>query len=562
LCSPAGLEPGYHFVADPPFFQATPVTDRLSLSSFRPATPWSRPRLALLDCAALIGLALLALVIRVPSLLTVPRFTDEQLEVLYTLPLYRHQALPLVGFDPYTGPVFSYLLAALFWVVGPQPYVPRVLVLLIGVATVAAVYLLGRSVGGRLAGLIAAGLLATSATHVLVNSHIAWSNSMTPLFTTLAFATVMPAVTRRSGPRLAAAGLVFAIALQTHPTVIAFLPGVILALLWRHPRLLLGGWGLLAMLLLIAGYSNVLIYTLPGRGEDPYRLAAGASIPGWSADSDETHRRLLEQRQSGIAGQAGVGSYLANLGAMAHNLPRLAGSIVEERPNWTDYLLDATFWLYAALFVVGLVWPLGRANPLPLLATSSYVVALMFFNGRYEPIFSGRYLVPLLPLAFSGFGTLVADVWSEVSGQVPRLVLASIVVLLIAYPLLPLLRYLQHNGQDGQVDVDLIQSAATLAAARRTTEPLVLDEALGRHSLPGGGDLLMSLQVFLELRNAAYEIGAVTSAKVDGMLGDARTAMVVFALPYDRDLEVRFRFIPVDDRGGARYAAYRLERRS
>jgi len=168
----------------------------------------------------------------------------------------------------------------------------------------------------------------------------------------------------------------------------------------------------------------------------------------------------------------------------------------------------------------------------------------------------------LLPLAFSGFGTLVADVWSEISGQVPRLVLATVAVLLIAYPLLPLLRYLQHNGQDGQVDVDLIQSAAVLAAARRTTEPLVLDEVLGRRNLPGDGDLLMSLQVFLELRNVAYEIGAVTSAKVDGTLGDARTALVVFALPYDRDLEARFRFVPVDDRGGARYAVYRLERRS
>ena len=440
------------------------MTDRLSLSSSRPAAPWSRPRLALVDCAALIGLAFLALVIRVPSLLTVPRFTDEQLEVLYTLPLYRHQALPLVGFDPTSGPIFSYLLAALFWVVGPQPYVPRLLVLLIGVATVAAVYLLGRSVGGRLAGLIAAGLLATSATHVLINSHIAWSDSTTPLFTTLAFATLVPAVTRGSGLRLAAAGLVFAIALQTHAAVVAFLPGVLLALLWRRPRLLLGRWGFLASLLLIAGYSNLLIYHIPGRGDDPYRVVVRESIPGWNAGGDGTYPGPSEQQRSDAAALGGIGSYLSNLGMLALNLPRLAASIIDERPNWTDYLLDPSFWLYAALFVVGLVWPLGRANPLLLLAASSYLVALILFNGRYEPTFSGRFLVPLLPLAFAGFGTLVADVWSEVSGQVPRLVLATTVVLLIAFPLLPLLRFLQHNGPDGQVDVDLIQSAAVLAA--------------------------------------------------------------------------------------------------
>jgi 4-amino-4-deoxy-L-arabinose transferase-like glycosyltransferase len=491
----------------------------------------------------------------------VPRFTDEQLDVLYTLPLYRQQAIPLVGFDPYNGAMFSYMLAALLWLIGPQPYAPRLLVLLTGSATVAATYLLGREINGRLAGLIAAGLLATSATHVLVNSHVAWSNSTTPLFSTLGFAMLMPAITRGSGLRLAVGALGFAFALQTHPSILGFLPGIGLALLWRQPRLVLGRWSLIASLFFLVGYAPVIIHNLPGRAPDPYRIAANETVPDWRSSNDQTYPRLIQQQQTYAAGQHGPDFLQANFGALSLNLPRIAASIIDERPAWSDYLTDPSYWVFALVIVLGLVWPLGRANPLPLLSAATFLCALVLLNGRYEPIFSGRYLMPLLPLAYGGFGALVADLWSEISGRLPRLAMACLLALLISYPLFPLVRYLQRNGQEGQINIDLIQTAATLENARRAHEPLFLDEALGRRGLPGDGDLLMSLQVFLELRNVPYEIGSVAASKLDGTLGDARVALVVFALPYERELEARFRFIPIDDRSGGRYAAYRIERR-
>src|SRR6266581_3916310 len=58
-------------------------------------------------------------------------------------------------------------------------------VLTVGCLTVVAAWLLGRAWGGPFAGLIAGSLLATNPVHVLVNSHIAYSNCITPLFTTL-----------------------------------------------------------------------------------------------------------------------------------------------------------------------------------------------------------------------------------------------------------------------------------------------------------------------------------------------------------------------------------------
>ena len=62
----------------------------------------------------------------------------------------------------------------------------RALVLTFGVLSVLATYLLGRAWGGQVGGLLAGGLLSPAASHIVVVSHVGWSNSITPLFTTLA----------------------------------------------------------------------------------------------------------------------------------------------------------------------------------------------------------------------------------------------------------------------------------------------------------------------------------------------------------------------------------------
>jgi hypothetical protein len=106
----------------------------------------------------------------------------------------------------------------------------------------------------------------------------------------------------------------------------------------------------------------------------------------------------------------------------------------------------------------------------------------------------------------------------------------------------------------------MIQTAAAVAAARGPDEPILLDETLGRRSLPADGDVLMNLQTFLELHGAAYRVGPATPGRIDAELG-ARRAVVVFAQPYDRGLESRYRVTPIEERTSGRFAAYRLERR-
>ena len=69
----------------------------------------------------------LALLLRWPYLQDVPRYTDELQEILWSLDIARGQMLPLTAVDSYYGPLWSYLLAGLFALFGPSPYLPRII---------------------------------------------------------------------------------------------------------------------------------------------------------------------------------------------------------------------------------------------------------------------------------------------------------------------------------------------------------------------------------------------------------------------------------------------------
>jgi 4-amino-4-deoxy-L-arabinose transferase-like glycosyltransferase len=131
------------------------------------------------------GIVLAATAVRIPYLQTIPAFSDELNEVMHGLEILRGESLPLTNVTSYIGAFYNYLVAAAFFLVGPQIVTPRALVMVMGVLTVGATYVLARQVAGPIAGAVAAALLTTSGTHILVNSHIALSSSITPLFVTL-----------------------------------------------------------------------------------------------------------------------------------------------------------------------------------------------------------------------------------------------------------------------------------------------------------------------------------------------------------------------------------------
>src|SRR5205823_6013302 len=115
-----------------------------------------------------------------------PIFTDEVDDIYRGLQTARGQLIPLTDTSTYIGSLWNWLMAAAFQLSGLNLSTPRTLVLTLGVLTALAAYPLGRAWGGRTGGIIAAALLGTSVEHIVVNSHIAWSHSITPLFSTLA----------------------------------------------------------------------------------------------------------------------------------------------------------------------------------------------------------------------------------------------------------------------------------------------------------------------------------------------------------------------------------------
>jgi hypothetical protein len=177
-----------------------------------------------IEAALLLGLGTLALAVRLPNYQLVPVFTDETVEHYYSVLILQGQPLPLTAGAAYMGSLWTWLVAAAYWVSGYSLHAPRTLILLIGVLTVVATYPLGRAWGGRLGGMLAAVLMSTAAGHVVVNSHVAWGNCATPLFTTLAVWTSYAAVhgtTFRPRTALLLTGLFWGLAFQTHPSVLA-----------------------------------------------------------------------------------------------------------------------------------------------------------------------------------------------------------------------------------------------------------------------------------------------------------------------------------------------------
>lgn len=181
----------------------------------------------------LVSLFVAALAIRLPELLLVPRFEDEGLEVLWGLDIAAGRQMPLTGSDAYYGPLFSYLVAGAFRLFGVRVLLPRLMVAVFGALAVLATYALGCAVSNERAGLIAALFALTSPTLVIVTSHLGWSNSLTPFFSTLTLAWIYTGVSEGAAATLAVGGFLGGLTLQSHPLAWAPLAAITAWILCR-----------------------------------------------------------------------------------------------------------------------------------------------------------------------------------------------------------------------------------------------------------------------------------------------------------------------------------------
>ena len=471
-------------------------TDGLARSDARRQSPVAQRALVVTGGALIAAVALAA---RVYQLRDVPRLTDETDEVMRGLAIARGEMLPLTNIDAYIGPLWSYLLAFGFLAFGPSSLLPRVLTLIAALLTVAATGWLGREVALRLgwphrATLVALGsalLLATSSFHAIVSSRIAWSHALTPLTMTIALACLVRWERTREARLPALGGLAYGLAVHTHPTALAFAPG-------------LGLWALLhwrAVIVHRAGWAALGLFLLANLPMLAFNLASGFGSAAAAA-----------QVQNAYAGGAATSAagYVANLGALLTSVPLLISGDVGDRRGAAVALDDPLPLVYAAMAVVGAGLASRRRLVLPVLVLASVAAVLPLVNGKYEPLFNGRYLAPLLPMCFVLVAIGVVGMVSllgraSIVRAHQRLVITMMLVVLSVPPLLVLNGYIDATLRDGPNNQELYRAAEIVAAAS-PAGPVLVDASLSgtRQSTGREGtgvlDYLLILDQHLDVR--------------------------------------------------------------
>lgn len=498
---------------------------------------------------AVSAVLLAAILLRLPYLQTIPAFSDEIDEVMRGLGILRGEGVPLTNVTTYIGALFNYLVALGFAAFGPHTVLPRALVMVVGVATVGATYALGRQAGGPIAAAVAAGLLATSGTHVLINSHIALSSSMTPLPVALGVWLVGRAVLLGSGRSLVGAGLTLGLALQTHPTVIAVLAGCGIYLLARGRALVLSRWGLLAGLAFLLGYANMVLYNATTGFE---------SITSALNTSENYQEGQLDEKP-------GYGLAMGNI--LLATVRLLAGGI--DRPLRLDALvLNPFVVVYSLLAVAGLAYAARRRLWLWPLIVLIWLLLLPAFNWKYSNIVLSRWINPIAPLCYAGIGLTMALLWSRLARARPRplrYVVPLLAVWLVLQPLGPLQRHFAETAERGPTNDEPLRQAALLEASRRPDERVVIDATLQNYALENGGTVSKALRYALTVRDVPIIRLAVTEERLADTLAPVPSLLLATDRRRVESLGGLFRIEPIGDAAGRPdgpgYGVYRVSRR-
>jgi hypothetical protein len=329
----------------------------------------------------------------------------------------------------------------------------------------------------RLAGVLAAAFLAVSFVPVTVNSHIAWSNSTTPFWTTLVLLGLAEAH-RRANPRwLVPTGLAAGLALQTHPSVLPILVGGALFVLLTRPRWLATRWAWLALALAALAYGNMLAHNILTAGgsvasarEHPYAFDLGMPWP-------EYFRNVL--RAGRMTYQLVASTFL--------------GINPEEGTPQLPGLLLSPLSLAMAVVAVGALAATARRQPLAAVVVITVLLTVPRFNRGYGYYMHGRYLAGLLPLVFAAMGgALVTWLgpgrWFQ-GRRLRRLLMGGAVALLVLVPLARLNAFYDREVAAHRTNERLWQVYALIAASSTAARPVRLDRGL--HDIPtaGGGNV-------------------------------------------------------------------------
>lgn len=450
--------------------------------------------------------------VRWPHLLLSPQFPSVGDTIMMALDVAQGRAFYFADSAPYLGAPFLWLLALVYKVFGPSLEATQILVWTLGTLTIVPTYLLGREIGGRLTGLVAAALLATSGAHTVITSHVALSHSLTPLVSTTAIWLLARAVRRECRKSLALSGLLAGLALQTHPTVFPLLAGSAVATLLMRPTWLKTRWPYIGLALVAVGYSTLLIYHVQTgfavigdiQGKQQHYRDGGADVDEFSDDH----------------------VYLKNLSQLTISLSRMASGEINERESNDEYLKDPWVVAYPALALVGAIVAARRGTPLLAVALLLAVFWPPLLSGKYKPILDGRYLMPDVPVLFVDIAIAFTALAGVVARSAPALRVAGGAALLVGatvlvvHPLTLLNTFYEESQEDGFSNALYFRTLRQLEAARVGDEAVLLDPQLVTVKSTGGGKASSSFTFLLALGSVPAEPldPAAKSADLTGRL--------------------------------------------
>lgn len=338
-------------------------------------------------------------------------------------------------------------------------------------------------------------------------------------------------------------GFVFGLALQTHLSAIALAPGVALGLLLMRPRIVLSRWLPLSVLGFGVGYLNMMVFNL--------------QTGFWSF----VHARALQQGYSG-GRSVSLSTYSANLSALIESLGRIASGTIDAAGSLASVA-------YLVLAAAGLVLLVRRGNVLPLAVCLSAIVVMPYFNPRYGPILSGRYLIPLLPYLYLGIAVAVPTAAMFIPTILPPrhvVARAALAAALALFPLVPLSRYYRTVLDDGRTNRRLTMLSGAVVNAFRHGQIVLVDEALAQEQLTAGGTDLKALRMLLESGGIPYQVVKLNWQGLRPALERYDTVLVVMAARKASELDDHVDVLPLTAQigsasgSGHEYGVYVVER--
>lgn len=436
------------------------------------------------EAALVVGLFLVGLAVRLPYLWEVPRYIDELGEVNLAYQIFQGQAWPLHNAAWDIGSLHNYLLAGIFKLFGPSIYWPRLYVAITSALTVVLMYYLGKLLFGKTCGLVAAVLLISCGMHILV-THMAWSNSTTPFFFALALYVTGVAEKKRNSLWLALTGLCWALALQTHSSVLIFVV-VVAGYLYKLnlPRRSL----LAAGLSFAVGYGNMLYFNLSSKF---------GSIT-W-----------LSKKSYTLEPNPGLWAFCRNAGQMLVQFLRTISSTYRELANPWAYLKDPQFTIATIVLILGCYLAKKEGKILPLWLIGGSFAAIPWLNSRYSFYLPTRYIMPavLVGLLLMAKG-IVAGKALLPKSRVAQSSAWVLGLIFLALQLVPHYRYCQSLRGTNQANTMALEVLEGVRRAEGSRGVIFVDRSLPLENSP--------LPVLFSLQGQPHLVGELPVSNMEG----------------------------------------------